>query len=99
LPFISAQSSAQSPRARTNYALAEGTNEFGLWAGGSPDSSRWIGNTEDRQLVLAALRYGRVIKAWESLSLEYTLDIFPAAVFFDHLRRGGIAAGLKSRVG
>lgn len=88
--FISAQSSAQSPRARTNYALAEGTNEFGLWAGGSPDSSRWIGNTEDRQLVLAALRYGRVIKAWESLSLEYTLDIFPAAVFFEPgwVRRG-----------
>lgn len=88
--FISAQSSAQSPRARTNYALAEGTNEFGLWAGGSPDSSRWIGNTEDRQLVLAALRYGRVIKPWESLSLEYTLDIFPAAVFFEPgwVRRG-----------
>jgi hypothetical protein len=88
--FISAQSSAQSPRARTNYALAEGTNEFGFWAGGSPDSSRWIANTEDRQLLVAALRYGRVIKAWESLSLEYTLDIFPAAVFFEPgwVRRG-----------
>jgi hypothetical protein len=72
------------------YALAKGTNEFGLWAGGSPDSSRIFGDTEDRKLVLFALRYGRVLAAWESVSLEYTLDIFPAAVVFepDRVRRG-----------
>jgi hypothetical protein len=39
-----------------SYALAKGTNEFGLWAGGSPDSSTIFGNTEDRQLLLFALR-------------------------------------------
>ena len=72
------------------YALTRGTNEFGLWAGGSPDSSKIIGNTEDRQLLLVALRYGRILAAWESVSLAYTLDIFPAAVVFepDHVRRG-----------
>jgi Lipid A 3-O-deacylase (PagL) len=74
-----------SPRA--NYALAKGSNEFGLWAGGSPDS---VGNIEDRQLLLIALRYGRVLAAWEPVTLEYTLDIFPAAAMFepDNVRRG-----------
>ncbi|HEU4343367.1 MAG TPA: acyloxyacyl hydrolase [Candidatus Binatia bacterium] len=68
--------------AQSSYALLEGTNEFGLWVGGSPDSTRSIGKTEDRKLLLVALRYGRVLAAWESTSLEYTLDIFPAAVVF-----------------
>jgi hypothetical protein len=82
---------AESPAsATTGYTLVKGTNEFGLWAGGSPDSSRIFGNTEDRKLVLFALRYGRVLAAWDWVSLEYTLDIFPAAVVFepDRVRRG-----------
>lgn len=72
------------------YALAKGTNEFGLWAGGSPDSTRIFGDTEDRKLVLFGLRYGRILAAWDWVSLEYTLDIFPAAVVFepDRVRRG-----------
>jgi opacity protein-like surface antigen len=76
--------------AGAGYALAKGTNEFGLWAGGSPDSSRIFGNVEDRKLVLFALRYGRVLAAWDWVSLEYTLDIFPAALVFepDRVRRG-----------
>jgi len=75
------------PSPGAGYALAKGTNEFGLWVGGSPDS---FGNTEDRQLLLVALRYGRVFAAWESISLEYTLDIYPAAVLFqpDWMRSG-----------
>jgi hypothetical protein len=79
--------SETSPSASAGYALTKGTNEFGLWAGGSPEST---GNIEDRQLFLFALRYGRVLAAWESVSLEYTLDIFPAAVVFEphHARRG-----------
>jgi len=72
------------------YALTKGTNEFGLWAGGSPDSSEIIGHVENRKLLLLALRYGRVLAAWESIALEYTLDIFPAAVVFEpgRVRRG-----------
>lgn len=42
------------------------------------------GKTPDTSLFLAGLRYGRILAAWESVSLEYTLDIFPAAVVFDH---------------
>jgi opacity protein-like surface antigen len=82
---------AETPAATgAGYTLSKGTNEFGLWAGGSPDSSKFIGNIEDRKLLLVALRYGRVLAAWDSLSLEYTLDIFPAAVVFepDRVRRG-----------
>jgi Lipid A 3-O-deacylase (PagL) len=86
--FKHLQGAETSPVA--GYALAKGTNEFGLWAGGSPDSSRIFGNVEDRKLVLFALRYGRVLAAWDWISLEYTLDIFPAAVVFepDRVRRG-----------
>jgi hypothetical protein len=65
-------------------------NEFGFWAGGSPDSFDIIGTTENRKLLLIGLRYGRVLADWESTSLEYTLDIFPAAFVFEpeHVRRG-----------
>jgi opacity protein-like surface antigen len=76
--------------AGASYALLESTNEFGLWVGGSPDSTHTIGDTEDRRLLLVGLRYGRILAAWESLSLEYTLDLFPAAVVFEpeDVRRG-----------
>jgi hypothetical protein len=78
------------PQVGGSYTLARGTNEFGLWAGGSPGSTDLIGTTEDRKLALVALRYGRVLTAWESLSLQYTLDIFPAAVVSEpnRVRRG-----------
>lgn len=86
-PLHGAESRAGAP---ASYALLKGTNEFGLWAGGSPDSTKSIGSTEDRSLLLVGLRYGRILAAWESLSLEYTLDIFPAAVVFepDDVRSG-----------
>jgi hypothetical protein len=85
LGFTPLEGAEPSPGA--SYALAKGTNEFGLWVGGSPDS---FGNIEDRQLLWVALRYGRVLSAWESVSLEYTLDLYPAAVVFepDRVRRG-----------
>jgi hypothetical protein len=57
-------------------------NEFGLWAGGSPDSNDFVGKVPDTSLFLAGLRYGRVLAAWESVSLEYTFDVIPAAVVF-----------------
>lgn len=78
------------------YALTKGTNEFGIWAGGSPDSSKIFGNVEDRKLFLLALRYGRVLGTWESVALEYTLDIFPAAVAFEP---GSVRRGSSSQYG
>lgn len=44
--------------APSSYALVKGTNEFSLWAGGSPDSAVFIGKTPDRSLLLVGLRYG-----------------------------------------
>lgn len=69
------------------YALTRGTNEFGLWIGGSPYS---FGNTHDRQLLLVGLRYGRVLAEWDWGALQYNLDIIPAAVVFEpsRVRRG-----------
>jgi hypothetical protein len=76
--------------ASAGYALPGGTNEFGLWLGGSPDSTKFIGNIEDRKLLLFALRYARILAAWDAVSLAYTLDIVPTAVVFepDRVRRG-----------
>lgn len=75
--------------AQSSYALLKETNEFGLWVGGSPSSSRIVGNTRSRKLLLVGLRYGRVLAAWESVSLQYTLDVVPAAVVFQPGRVGG----------
>ena len=71
---------AAEPSSRASYALAKGTNEFSLWAGGSPDS---FGNIEGRQMLLIRLRYESILAAWDWVSLEYTLDVFPAAVVFE----------------
>ena len=81
--FMPLHGAEPAPAPGAEYALAKGTNEFGLWLGGSPDSSKIFGNVEDRQLFLFALRYGRILGAWDVGSLEYTLDVFPAAVFFE----------------
>jgi len=79
--LLTSQAHPGETAAAPNY-LAKGSNEFGLWVGGAPDSSKFIGNSEDRQLLLVGLRYGRVLGAWDSATLEYTLDLFPAAVVF-----------------
>ncbi|HKY08278.1 MAG TPA: acyloxyacyl hydrolase [Candidatus Binatia bacterium] len=80
---------AETP-AGSGYALARGTNEFGVWAGGSPDSNELLGSTKDRNLFLLGLRYGRVLGAWDWFSVEYTVDLFPVALMFepDNVRRG-----------
>jgi hypothetical protein len=88
--MLAAPEPAAAAQTRSDYRLVQGMNEFGLWGGGSPDSFDFVGQAEDRRLLLVGLRYGRVIGAWESLSLEYTLDIIPAAVVFepDRVRPG-----------
>jgi opacity protein-like surface antigen len=87
---------AGTPGAAPTYALTEGTNEFGIWGGGSPDSNVAIGTTPDTSMLLIGLRYGRVLKAWDSISLEYTFDLLPAAVVFQpsHVRDGTGSASI-----
>jgi opacity protein-like surface antigen len=90
MSMVAAPRPAAVAQTASEYRLVRGMNEFGLWAGGSPDSFDFIGTVEDRELLLFGLRYGRVLGAWESVSLEYMLDILPAAVVFEpgNVRRG-----------
>jgi opacity protein-like surface antigen len=74
---------------RSTYALVSGTNEFGVWGGGSPDSIDFIGRVPDTSLLLVGLRYGRVLASWDSFSLQYTFDILPVAAVFPPDRLGG----------
>jgi hypothetical protein len=70
------------PAVQSTFALAKGTNEFSLWAGGSPDSTHFIGKARNRSLFLVGLRYGRILSERTWGSLEYTFDVIPAAVVY-----------------
>jgi len=82
LTFSARAADSPAPASRANYALLTGMNEFGFWAGGSPESTEFIGRVPDTSLLLVGLRYGRILAAWETLSVEYTLDVLPVAVVF-----------------
>jgi hypothetical protein len=70
--------SAAGPAARCQIAESyEPKNEFGVWAGYSPDSPHLIGVTSERQLGLLAGRYARTLWQNQSVSLQYTIDILP----------------------
>lgn len=69
----------------SDYVMRRGADEFGFWGGGAfgavtafgglkPDEAR------DRRFFIAALRYGRTLAANDSVALQYTLDVIPAAV-------------------
>lgn len=69
---------ATAPAAQCQIAESyEPKNEFGVWAGYSPDSPHLIGVTSERQLGLLAVRYARTLWQNQSLSLQYTIDILP----------------------
>jgi Lipid A 3-O-deacylase (PagL) len=63
-------------------SLPKGTNELGLWAGGSLDSPTVIGTAQGRKYFTVGLRYGRVLAASKSVAFEYTIDFVPVAVVF-----------------
>jgi Lipid A 3-O-deacylase (PagL) len=69
---------AAAPAARCQIGESyEPKNEFGVWAGYSPDSPHVIGTTSERQLGLLAARYGRTLWENHSVAIQYTLDILP----------------------
>jgi hypothetical protein len=69
---------AVAPAARCQIGETfEPKNEFGVWAGYSPDSPHLIGTTSERQLGLLAIRYARTLWENHSVSLQYTVDILP----------------------
>lgn len=73
LTFLAAAPAAHCQIAE-NY---QPKNEFGVWAGYSPDSPHVIGTTSHRQLGLLAIHYGRTL--WENhfASFQYTIDVLP----------------------
>jgi hypothetical protein len=62
------------------FGSERAANEFGVWSGGSWDSSSLVGRVEDARLGLLALRYARVVARGDNLALKYTLDAVPYAV-------------------
>lgn len=66
------------------FLLQHGDNEFGFWGGFSPAATTIFGGlhddeAEDRKFFIAALRYVHTLTANDSLALQYTLDVVPAA--------------------
>jgi hypothetical protein len=64
----------------SSVARGQGKNEFGLWGGYSFGNAHMIGITNDRQLGVLALRYGRTLFDKHAISMAYTVDIVPVEV-------------------
>lgn len=67
------------------FLLQRGDNEFGFWAGFSPQATTMFeglrdDEAEDRKFFIAAFRYGRTLAANNSLALQYTIDAVPVAL-------------------
>lgn len=71
-----------SQSSNTIYKFDRGTNEYGLWGGGSFNSPTLIGTAEDRKFLVIGLRYGRVLATSKHVAYEYTFDVVPLAVVF-----------------
>lgn len=83
------------------YTLKQGDNEFGFWAGGSfKATTAFAGLTEaearDRNLFIAAVRYGRTLWANDSVALQYTLDAIPLAVATGNIRSSPTIGGVTT---
>ena len=85
-PDALARLDARAAEAASPAAAAQGVfgaertaHEFGVWGGGSWDSSTLIGRFEDARLAVLALRYARVVARGDNLALKYTLDAVPYA--------------------
>ncbi len=78
---ISANSSTrQAAPYNPTYSIEKGTNEFGVWGGGSFHSSTIEGQIEDAKLGIVGLRYARVLTSGRGVALEYTVDAIPLAI-------------------
>ncbi len=76
LLFAGFLAAAPAARCQTGESF-EPKNEFGVWAGYSPDSPHLIGTTSERQLGLLAVRYARTLWENHSVGIQYTLDVLP----------------------
>jgi hypothetical protein len=69
-----------------------GKNELSVWGGGSPDSTSFIGKTQDARFGIIAVRYARRFNNNDTVNLRYTADFVPASVlsfpFFQAVQTG-----------
>jgi hypothetical protein len=56
-----------------------GKNELSVWGGGSPDSTSWIGKTQDARFGIVAARYARRFNNNDTINLRYTADFIPVS--------------------
>lgn len=84
---------------KSTDSFDKGTNEFGVWLGGSPNSPTVFGAATDRKLVLAGLRYGKVFATTRFVAFEFTSDFIPYAMVYqpDRVRVGNPRAQLAVR--
>lgn len=87
-----------SPVRAQQEITRDGSNEFGFWVALAPDSYSLIGHMRNHKLYSAGFRYGRVFSVSRFVSVTYTFDIVPLAVFAepDHCRpvyAGGVYPG------
>jgi hypothetical protein len=78
--FAQGQSAQRMAESSQDLPLTRGTNEFGVWAGYSPQSWQLIGTSEDRQLALINLQYARTLFARRFVTMKYTAEVVPMAL-------------------
>jgi len=76
-------------------------NEFAVWGGYSPDSTRRFGVTPDTRFGVVAFRYARRFNNTKVVNLKYTIDLVPVAFLnfpdpfpFTHPRRSARGFGV-----
>lgn len=65
------------PRANAQAPDRPPPNEFGVWGGFAPFTSRLRGDATDRQMVSVGLRYSIVMLKSRSVSFDYVVDLIP----------------------
>lgn len=81
LLFAVSSASAQNS-GNAEYNLESGTNEYGIWVGGAPNSATVFGSATDRKLFLLGLRYGRVLGGTRNVAFEFTSDLILRATIY-----------------
>lgn len=81
----SPEATTRKSATQTTYGWRKTPNEFGVWGGGASHATTTFGGVkgdeaEDRSFLIVGLRYGRVLRSTNRMSLKYTFDIIPAAI-------------------
>jgi hypothetical protein len=71
---------APDANANSRPILGAGPTEWSAWVGYSFGSPPIIAVYDDRQLSIAAFRWGRVMSEWRYSDFEWTIDVMPLAM-------------------